>query len=715
MTANNGHIKSEFADSVLEGQCLASASFLTFRDPNNFVAGELHSHVQAWSQIAEKVPSYPLASEILNWIQGKVKVADYFVPFKGSYKGQEYDCARPPAKVFANHLSCRPFAEFVSRTIIERLRSGAISLWGKVGEAVPPHLVLPLTVEPSKPRLCNDDRFLNLWMADRPFQLDTLKDLTRYVSKGSYQAVCDDKSGYDHIMLSETCRTYFGFQWGGWFFVSNCIPFGWKLSAYIYHSTGSLVSHFLRSKGIPCSLYIDDRHMSHLMFAPHATCSAYQALSEEESNLARADAAVFFTCYTLISLGYTIGLSKSTLKPSKVVPYLGFLCDANLQAFTLLPHKKEKFLRQLKSVLAKPQIELVTLQRLAGKCLSMALAVPGARIFTNEINLAISRSTKSTRASRLEGALRSELESWLFLESWSGVVPWRSEHHRHIELFSDASAYGWGGFLSHDAVSVEISDYWEQPTCSKDIVVKETLALANVLMAFGDSISNSWVDVFTDSQVLVKAWQRQGARSQAFSSALKKVFLAMSSLNIDLHLFHIPGECNPADQPSRRLSLQDARLSDTLWKSIQQQFGGERGHSVDLMALPSNARTDLEGRILPFFSPYPCPFCSGVNIFAQMVQPSTIGLFENPYVFPPIGLIAPVLEFLKSLHLSFTMVVPDVLPRRHWWPVLCAISESRALLAPARSVGALLVPSKEGYRDNWPLPWDLWVFRVLPH
>jgi hypothetical protein len=67
--------------------------------------------------------------------------------------------------------------------------------------------------------------------------------------------------------------------------------------------------------------------------------------------------------------------------------------------------------------------------------------------------------------------------------------------------------------------------------------VKETLALANVLMAFGEFISNSWVDIFTDSQVLVKAWQRQGAISQAFSSALKKVFLVMSSLNIDLHLF----------------------------------------------------------------------------------------------------------------------------------------------------------------------------------
>ena len=39
---------------------------------------------------------------------------------------------------------------------------------------------MPLTVEPSKPRLCNDNRFLNLWIADRPFQLDHLRDVARY-------------------------------------------------------------------------------------------------------------------------------------------------------------------------------------------------------------------------------------------------------------------------------------------------------------------------------------------------------------------------------------------------------------------------------------------------------------------------------------------------------------------------------------------------------
>ena len=158
--------------------------------------------------------------EILNWLSNKVDICKYFRHFKGRFKGECFDSDLPPARVFYNHPSCIPFKEYISTTILQRLGTGAISVWGKVGEVSPPHLVMPLTVEPSKPRLCNDDRFLNLWMGDRPFSLDRLHHLPLYVDVDSYQTVCDDKSGYDHILLSPSSRTYFGFEWNGWYFAS---------------------------------------------------------------------------------------------------------------------------------------------------------------------------------------------------------------------------------------------------------------------------------------------------------------------------------------------------------------------------------------------------------------------------------------------------------------------------------------------------------------
>lgn len=146
---------------------------------------------------------------------------------------------------------------------------------GRVGEVDPPYLIMPLTVEPSKPRLCH---FLNLWIADRPFRLDNLSHLPRYLTKGSYQTTLYDKSGYDHILLDIPSRKFFGIKWKVWYFVSNTIPFGWKISAYVYHSTGLLVSHFLRSIGVPCSLCIDDRHNGELQFKNSGLQRVFQQL-----------------------------------------------------------------------------------------------------------------------------------------------------------------------------------------------------------------------------------------------------------------------------------------------------------------------------------------------------------------------------------------------------------------------------------------------------
>ena len=112
----------------------------------------------------------------------------------------------PPQKQLRNHVSCKDFNEFINNEVINRVRTGAFRVWGEVGVDDPPHLVLPLIVEPSKPRLCSDARFLNLWLRDAPFTL-VLSDVTRFVYRNSFMTKCDDKSGYDHVLLSEASQS----------------------------------------------------------------------------------------------------------------------------------------------------------------------------------------------------------------------------------------------------------------------------------------------------------------------------------------------------------------------------------------------------------------------------------------------------------------------------------------------------------------------------
>ena len=328
--AANDHLM-QAVRSVEKGIQIGDVQSLVFPDPNNFEAGELHRNVHSWEVLAERFPSLE-QQEVLTWIREKVSIDPYFRPFRGRFKGEQFDSERPPQRLFKNNISCKPFISFIQETLLQRLRNGAISLVGKVGQVDPHYLVLPLTVEPTKPRLCHDARFLNLWIVEKPFTLDKLLDLPRYVFKDSYQTVLDDKSGYDHLLLAPESRTYFGIQWGGWYFTYNTLPFGWKLSPYIYQTTGLMVSNFLCSIEIPCLLYIDDRHNGQLLITP--TQGPYAGLkTPDERNYNAAKSAIFLVAYYLICLGYFLGLSKSILIPQKDVPYLGFYADSVTRHF----------------------------------------------------------------------------------------------------------------------------------------------------------------------------------------------------------------------------------------------------------------------------------------------------------------------------------------------------------------------------------------------
>ena len=122
--------------------------------------------------------------------------------------------------------------------------------------------------------------------------------------------------------------------------VYNTLPFGWKISPFVYHTTGLLATNLFRSIGIPCSLYIDDRHNGQLQVDLHSG-AYFQLPTLDERNLAAANSAIFIVAYYFVQLGYFLGLAKSTLIPVKVVPFLGFLSDSALQVFHLIPLKRK--------------------------------------------------------------------------------------------------------------------------------------------------------------------------------------------------------------------------------------------------------------------------------------------------------------------------------------------------------------------------------------
>merc|ERR1711946_84814 len=76
---------------------------------------------------------------------------------------------------------CLEFEGFVTKTILQRLKEGSMKWLGRVGIDPPPRVVNALSVEPTKPRLINSMRAVNLFCEDHPFMLTPLSEIVQHI------------------------------------------------------------------------------------------------------------------------------------------------------------------------------------------------------------------------------------------------------------------------------------------------------------------------------------------------------------------------------------------------------------------------------------------------------------------------------------------------------------------------------------------------------
>lgn len=213
-----------------------------------------------------------------------------------------------------------------------------------------------------------------------------------------------------------------------------------------------------------------------------------------------------------------------------------------------------------------------------------------------------------------------------------------------------------------------------EPLNSQNINVLEAQALLNSLRSFSHHIGSCRVDVHTDSLVLKSALVKDGCRDSDVNGIIKDIFDCCREFNFSLDVHYVPSSKNPADFPSRSVSDAGCMLSRSAWEQVEHLFGPQ---TFDLMSLDSNCQRDRKGQCLPHFTPCATSASSGINVFAQ-----SLPLDYNLYVFPPFVLIPPLLKYLleQDFHGPFTIITPDLKPRRFWWALLQSIAVDRTLL-----------------------------------
>ncbi len=224
-----------------------------------------------------------------------------------------------------------------------------------------------------------------------------------------------------------------------------------KFSIHIPHYELQATS-YLRRVQVSSLLYIDDR----LIVRYHGGFG----FTDGVTDMLRAKSAIYMAVEVLTRLGYFIGLAKSQLTPVKCLRFLGAMIKVNEQEFMLPLDKKVKFGYLREYILQRSFVDLRTLQRFVGKCISMSMMVPSAKLYTAEMIRALSRHAHAPQKIAIDGSLRVEIAHWQFVDTLETGLSGDQRNILLLQVTTDSSGYRWGGKLSVGAEKFQASDYF---------------------------------------------------------------------------------------------------------------------------------------------------------------------------------------------------------------------------------------------------------------
>ena len=305
---------------------------------DDFVSGHVQTAIQHWKGT---IPTaQPQRDEFLGYIGG-VRLSEFIHPmpagiFESSqFKGADVTSIKLPSDAPTLHDG------WVNTEIESLVQKGSLVAWSTVADTETQprqRIYLPLGVEPIKPPLIWDARYLNPMCKHFPFQMDGVGKIAQCSWKGAQQVTLDHKSGFHNVPLTPECWEYFGLCWRGVYYVWTVLCFGWCASRYIYHSLSDAVAQYLRSQDIPTSAWLADVWMSN----PRAT----RDLSPTGQKRAARE-AVALALTIVYRCGYFMAFPKCSLEPTTDRVFLGVGCHT-VQSRFYVPEDK---LRKLEVIL----------------------------------------------------------------------------------------------------------------------------------------------------------------------------------------------------------------------------------------------------------------------------------------------------------------------------------------------------------------------------
>ncbi|KAL4536654.1 hypothetical protein Ndes2526A_g06164 [Nannochloris sp. 'desiccata'] len=553
-----------------------------------------------------------------------------------------------------NHPPTAEHAEFVSSAVAALLLSGAIT---PVAER--PTIVSPLNVIPrrGKNRLIVDLRHVNKHIipdkADHPykFRFEGVADAPTVLQPGDQMFTVDLESAYHHIDIHPAFWQFLGFYWQGQYYVFRSLPFGLCIAPWVFTKvTRVLVQHW-RSRGRRLLHYLDD-----FLFAIHPSALIPFGLVQRRVLRDIQDA------------GFSLSIPKLKLAPAVVQQFLGFVFNTQWNTIQVSPVRVTEFMSQLAIVQHKKAPRGSELARLLGQLASMTVVLGTAtRAYTRACYVLLSNYRDLSHHWRHTVDSRAELEFWSRrFHEFNSTPIWRSTSVTTMEIFSDASDFGWGGHGLLRGDELEAQGYfepWEQGPATSS-TLRETFALDRVFTSLAralrcvasSSTSPTAVRAYVDNLGLTYIMLK-GSRVPAINFVVKQIFEFCWQHNIELTVQWVPRCLNERADILSKLHDGDDWMLNPKFFHIFDSHPEWGPHTVDIFASELNHHCDQ------FYSLYHCPSTSGVDAFAH----NWAG--ENCWINPPFGAIGKVIRHLRQCKAVATMICPQW-PGRPWWPLL---------------------------------------------
>ena len=406
-----------------------------------------------------------------------------------------------------------------------------------------------LIVHLSAPAGCS----INDGISSEDFSLQYVKvdDIVTHVvreGKGALMYKVDLKHAFRNIPVHPDDYPLLGMVWQGQFYYDKVLPFGLRSSPAIFNLLADAVCWILRQEYRIPSLehYLDD--FIGVSSPSETPCTSTAAIHK----------ATLLAVFDNLGIPVASGTDK-IVGPTTCLTVLGIEVDSVAQVCRLPDDKLSALKTSLAEWSCKASCSKRELLSLIGS-LSFAAKVvlPGRTFMRRLLDVSCTVQQLSDRLV-LDADAQLDIDWWRqFVSQWNGRsffhdIKWSKSPD--LELFTDASGIGFGGFFcGHWFLGG-----WPEGLAQEPIMVRELYPIALSCVLWGKEWSNKKLLFHCDNQSVVSAWKKGTCRNKCAMALIRGMLAVAAKCNFVLYVQHIAGVNNEIADALSRLQVDRFR------------------------------------------------------------------------------------------------------------------------------------------------------------